>query len=383
MAVLDLIPLDERINNHDIRDTLNAYNGAVGNDHTSFFTEDAEIAMWSKFKPVVDPRVSIPLAEWIESGYRDSEGTCGLTILHRETSMADFHTYLDDGSAMWDYIPPQGGTSEPRRLGDFRGYNPKAVNPVGDIVTSGFSEGGDVDVFGDVEFSIDVADALENNLMLGDIRIGGPDGTPLTEFYLGIYAWKSSSQWYYKTGTTPIGESYNLTTTIPLVTGEWKIIPFFSSVAQDGIEGDGQAAVLLGANVKAKNFTIISTNDKFVLIVNGTWNAEKTMVQNIFVEVQNKMTTDADMSGIGVQLRATYGTEDYNVGNPATSYYNGSEESTLTIPAGSSVTTEIGQFENIKLGAPDSKYEYYLSAFGYVGDTLYRHSAGIEEEEIE
>lgn len=378
MAVQKIIP-DVIIDGSDVRDTLNAYGGTVGNGTNDCFEMSAGIDMWSRYKPVIDKRVLIPLDEWKESAYRGSDGKCGLTILSLQTSMADFRQYLMDGTALWTYTPPIGVSEEPRRMDDFRGYNPAAENPVGDLVTSGFAENGSSDVYGDVTFSVEVSAELENNLMLDDIRIGGTDGTPLTDFYFGIFAWKSESVWVYKTNDVPIGEQYSFDMTIPMLTGEWMITPFFCSVAQDGItENEG---IYVGANIKTRKVTILSSNDMVVITVNGTWNKDRSVVQNIFVAVKNNSSDELTLDNIGIQLRATDGTEDKNVGVPATVYYNGNESNTLKVAAGESVVTDIGEFGNLTLGDSSESYEYYLNAFGYVGDTIYRHTNGIEEEE--
>lgn len=50
MAVYNRIP--ERFTNLDIRDTLNAYGGSVGDNSLNYFSAAARINMWSKRKPV-------------------------------------------------------------------------------------------------------------------------------------------------------------------------------------------------------------------------------------------------------------------------------------------------------------------------------------------
>lgn len=376
MSVFNILP-DSPLDKNDVRDTLNANGGSVGNKLVSSFTRGASINMWSKYKPVVAPLVRIPLDLWKKEWYRGSDGKCGLTILSKECSMDEFRQYLESGEALWTYIPPRGGTSEPRRLGDFRGYNPKAENPIGQLVTSGYSEHGRIDVEGNVEFSVEVLDSMQNNLTYGDIRIGGKDGVPLTDFYFGIYAWNNTT-WRYKTNIEPLGENYNFNIKLPLTVGEWRIAPFFCSVPQTGDEGKG---IYVGANVPVSVFTIISTNEKIVFSIFGMWNASKTKVQNIYASIENQSGDSVTMTNIGVSLRGISAKEDYGVGNPDISYYRGSSASTIVIPANTTIMTNIGDFDPIGLVDVNPNYEYKLRATGKVGDNLYSNVSDIEEEE--
>lgn len=364
----------------EVRDVLNAAGGSVSNDTTSFFKDSANINMWSKYKPVVSKDLFYTYDEWINGdAWRGADGKCGLTILSKTTSMQDFHNYLDDGSALWSYTPPKGGETEPLRLGDFRGYNPDAINPVGEITTDGFVDQENPNAYDYVQFDVDVATNLENNLEYGDILIGGKNGTPLTQFYFGIYAQKGNT-YTYKTHTSPLSNDYNFSIDLKLTHGEWKITPFFCSVMQDGLEGDGLEGVYLGANIPTKTFTIRSTNDKVILTVNGIWDYSKTVVQDIFVEIRNTTNSDITIDRIGIELRGSKGTTDNSVGNPAVVYYKRSASNTITIAANSSITTNIGEFESISLGDTGEYDNYYLNAFAFDGDEQYNHTNQIEEQ---
>lgn len=368
MAVYDILP-DTNLTGADVRDTLNANGGSVGDNFTSFFTSGANISMWAKFKPNVSPTLFFDLQAWKSNGYRGADGKCGLTILSKKTTMSNFHTYLENGSALWSYTPPKGGRTEPMRMGDFRGYYPKATNPIGLMNTNGYSQNGSANVYGDVEFNIEVLDVSDYNLTYGDIRIGGENGTPLTDYYLGIFAWKSSTQWAYKTNTKPLGQSYDFTIKIPLTTGEWKITPFFCSVSQNGIqEAEG---TYVGANVPTKIFNIISTNDMMEFAIQGQWNKAKTKIQNISISVKNNINASVTVKNIAVSLRGIdkYGV-DYDAGSPVFVYYKGSSSNTISIPANSTFTTSAGDFGDITLQNPDY-LTYSLRATGYVGDKLY------------
>lgn len=358
-----------------VRNTLNRDGGRTDNVHGSKYRKTSAINEWSKFKPVVSPKII--MAEDDEERWRGANRQCGFTIPRAET-MASFRSALEDGSALWSYTPPRGGTTEPMRMGDYRGYNPDAVCPLGDFITNGISENGSNNVYGDVTFAVDVLDNLEDNIMYGDISI---DGTPLTDFYLGIYAWDKSGIWIFKTNKQPLGVEYNFNVTIPMTTKEWNVIPFFCSVPQDSIEGEESQGIYVSANVPAKKVTIISSNDKVVFIVFGVWNSDKTSVRNIHITVKNNTNDNRTLDRISVSLFGTRGNVDNNVGDPAYVYYKGNSSNTLTIPPMSEVYTEIGDFSSIRIGDTGEYERYYLMASGYEGDTLYHHTFEIEEEQ--
>lgn len=367
----------------EVRDVLLQGGGKVTDYLVSFFTTDANINMWSKYKPVVHPKLFYSLDQWKgingwedDPGWRGFDKQCGLTIPSLYGSMNSFHSLLDSGEALWTYTPPKGGSTEPMRLGDFRGYNPDAINPIGDIVTAGISQGGDYNVEGTVEFSVDVATNLENNLEYGDIFV---NEIPLTEYYLGIYA-TNGTTWRYKTNSYPLSDQYDFTVSLPLTTGKWTVIPFFCSVAQEGSSSSSgeQVGRYIGANIPAKVFQIISDNEQLTLTVIGTWNSTKTAVQNISLHLENKTNNSVVVDKIGISLRGTTGNTDVNVGNPQIIYYKGASSNTITVPANSAVSTEEGDFASITLG--DKNHErFYLNATAYVGDNLYSHIFEIED----
>lgn len=100
----------------NIRDVLNADGGSVNNDLTSFFKPAAKVKMWNKFKPVkyADNFPTYPGTWW-----KATNGLCGIAIPNGSGSAG-----LDSiKNSVWTWDYPTGGTSQPMRLGDFRGYN--------------------------------------------------------------------------------------------------------------------------------------------------------------------------------------------------------------------------------------------------------------------
>lgn len=374
MAVKNLIPTTD-VKVVDIRDTLNYYGGMVTNDTTTFFTADAHIDMWSKFKPVVSTTLFYSLELWQSGGYTGDDGQCGLTIpVTTNTSMSVFREVLESEEALWTYTPPKGGTSEPRRLGDFRLYNPEAVNPVGAITTNGIAEGGTSTVEGTVTFNMDALSGLENNLTYSDIKIGGSNGTPLTQFYLGVYAYNGST-YRYATNTEPIGENYSFTVELNMTAGTWYYVPFLSSVPQVG-NGNEAQGTYLSANKTAQRVTIIGSGEQVIVTIHSMWNATRTAVTDIHVGITNNTNSSVTVSNILATLRRAKGTTDEGRGS---SYYNGDSAATITVPANSSVITDLGLFADIKENEYDSSYEYYIQGSAYVGDDLYTTENGIEE----
>lgn len=115
--IYDIIP-SQNVNYNDVRDTLAASGGSVNNTMSSLFAEAAKINKWSKYKPVAYPQ---PFTDNYPNWYKSGKGDCGYNIV----ASGNIRDSVNAGS--WDYILPQGGESEPFRLGDFRGYNTKAV----------------------------------------------------------------------------------------------------------------------------------------------------------------------------------------------------------------------------------------------------------------
>lgn len=104
--VYDVLP-ETNLKVEDIRDTLNAYGGNVSNDVSTFFSVNAKIRPFSEKKPY---RKAVDFTDSWESGFSS------------RFDSATNVTYLE-------YIPPRGGTVEPYRLGDFRGYKANAEPP--------------------------------------------------------------------------------------------------------------------------------------------------------------------------------------------------------------------------------------------------------------
>lgn len=118
MAVYDVLP-KTNLEFQDIRDTLNANNGSVSNVVSSAFQSGANINKWAKYKPV---RLNQDFPAY-DRYWKANDYYCGFDLKSAKYSNAG-----DIGKVFptWNYLLPRGGSDEPFRLGDFRGYYPKA-----------------------------------------------------------------------------------------------------------------------------------------------------------------------------------------------------------------------------------------------------------------
>lgn len=230
--IYDILP-NTNLKMSDVSDTLNAHGGVTNNEFGSLFSSSANINMWSKFKPTIHTQLFLDG----DGRWKGFDGKCGLTI-PIYSSASTLRTALANGSAMWSYTPPNGGESQPLRIGDFRGYNAKAVNPIGELFDEYFvmSDGTGYEIDIQVETIID-GEGSNYNLTLDDISI---DGTKLTNMYLGVYLVpKSGSGYLFGTSSSKIGTNDSLTMKLPVsasTKGEHTAYLFLATAPQVGSE---------------------------------------------------------------------------------------------------------------------------------------------------
>lgn len=337
-----------------VRDTLNGAGGSVGNDLQSFFSSAAKLNMWSKYKPVVSSTLFFDLATWKASGYKSNK--CGLTI--NTYSPATFKNAAQAGTTGWSYTPPRGGTTEPMRLGDFRGYCTTAYNPIGAAVTNGIISNNKL------TFAIDVAitGSSSTNLTLNDIEI---NGVSLSNYYLGVYLWNSSTSRFY-TSSVKVGSNANLTVEIPLTTaGTYRWIPFLSSAAQT--TGNDVSATIVSCNKTSQEIKVVTSGTLRKVVPLGSWNASGTAVTNITASLVNSTSSSVTFTNIKVQLR--YGS-------------NGASSSLITTSSYSvNVTVPANSMKTINMPDISSKYDpsrvYWLA--GYSTETTETSYNQVEE----
>lgn len=117
MASYRILP-DTNLKVSDVRDTLNENGGTTDNTFGSLFSSSAKTNIYAKFKPVPYP------ANFVNEKNRwyGNEGWCGINVPNANGSSGLDSIVNSEWS--WDY--PTGGSLEPLRLGDYRGYNPNA-----------------------------------------------------------------------------------------------------------------------------------------------------------------------------------------------------------------------------------------------------------------
>lgn len=127
MAVLDIIP-KSNISLADIRDTINEKNGASAtNIISTFIDEDSNLNQWARYKPLkggADFYSTLAdyeaYAKTINWGLKPPSGAS-----YTGTSISD-DKIKQLANNMWIYDKPELPTDK-FRVGDFRGYYPKAV----------------------------------------------------------------------------------------------------------------------------------------------------------------------------------------------------------------------------------------------------------------
>ena len=121
--------MEEALKAVDIRDTLNEYNGKVSNKTTSFFKPEANINRWSKHKPIVNGKLFLPFDDEAWSKQTGTIPTVSMqSNLQHQGALAEVWAGCSE-DAWFEYAPPTGGTSQPLRMGDFRGYRADATSP--------------------------------------------------------------------------------------------------------------------------------------------------------------------------------------------------------------------------------------------------------------
>ena len=345
----------------EVRDILNGAGGSVSNDLATFFSENAKLNMWSKYKPVVYPE---PFVD-DDRRWQGMDGKCGLTI-PTYGSPAAFRAAAKAGNALWTYAPPKGGDTEPRRLGDFRGYCSDAYNPIGGVASNGIINSGEV------TFAIDVAlsGTSSTNLTLTDIGISGYNGDKLSEFYLGVFAWKGNG-YIMRTASTKIGEDSSLTVSIPMTPGDWEYMPFLTSSVQGENE---QAGTFLSVNKPAQKLTVKDSSNIKEAFAFGAWNSAYTKVTEISVFLSNDTSASVTFTNVRVWLvRSTGSAPDQGESVAGTTVnYSGS----VVVAAKSTAWVNVA---DISHGKADG-YHYWLACASGQSATKYQE---IEEQQSE
>lgn len=332
----------------DIRDTLNSGGGIVNNSSNTWFSEAANINMWSKYKPIPFDIDFIDLSQ--NDNYKGKDKNCGITIPTYE-NLETFKEHLQSGEALWSYIPPRGKKyGEPRRIGDFRNYYKEAINPVGDMddvyrATNDDGKGPKIIISPEINVDKDA----EYNLTLWDLALGTTE-IPVDQLYLGTYLVRTTSSlkrpYYIYTTAEPIGTDNEVSITIPLdyeESGTFNAYLFLSNVIQDGND-DAQDGFFVSLNKPGKKIIIKGAGSLYELILyNAVWNDNGNSF-HYEIEAVNNNSTEKTFQTIKLYLQSllpdnngNFIDKEENWQNEAISEENKIIADSVTIPKESSV----------------------------------------------
>lgn len=119
--MIKILP-NTNLQDHEIRNALNKGGGRTDNDYGSKFRSAANPIIYAKFKGVKYPQMFVDDDNrWL--GYNRY---CGINIPNGFGSSGLDSIYNKE----WTWDKPNGGGTEPLRMGDWRGYNPDARTPL-------------------------------------------------------------------------------------------------------------------------------------------------------------------------------------------------------------------------------------------------------------
>lgn len=177
----------------DIRDTLNANGGSVGNNTTTFFSDAANINMFSRYKPIRNNALFINL--WENDAWKGTDGQCGIDFTGATTNnyREVVGAVTNDGNNGWLYQRPWVGITKPYRLGDFRGYMANALPPTHSFsVTPKVAERGILNA--DIAYNVS-SQSPDGTYMPGSIGLDdfSYNGKSLGQWHFGIVVTDSSN----------------------------------------------------------------------------------------------------------------------------------------------------------------------------------------------
>lgn len=188
-----------------IRDTLNAAGGSVGNNLESFFTEEAKINKWSKYKPTI--YYNQPFLD-DDRRWKGGNELCGFRSGSIVFSSVENLVTAYKNSATFVYDIPSGGVAEPMRLGDFRLYKTDAEAPIWDFYVHGAFTSSNSASSIDCELYDNSSDIDPTyNLVLGDMQ---HNGASISSWYFGVVI-VANGKYYKKSHTGSIGSSESIT----------------------------------------------------------------------------------------------------------------------------------------------------------------------------
>ena len=346
----------DELTGDEIRDILTENGGMVDDELETFFTLEAGINMWSKYKPVISSVLFYSKEEWINRAYKGQSGTCGLYIPF-DNNLSVFRSMVKNGSDKWIYEPPYGGENAPYRLRDFRGYCSDASNPVGGVMTNGYRDDN-----GMVEFNIEVVHGSdsETNVSLSDLTV---NGLPLSSYYLGIYAYNDDNKYYVKTGESSIGDANGLSVSVQFdSTGTFHYVPILSSRIQNG---EGVDATLVGLNYNPMTVTIVDYKGSYAATVYAIWSKDYSSLIIEFVEFHNMGNISVEFNNLTAYLvKTAIGSSGGDEGEPVREIVI---PGSWSVPAKERVVAQVDLTINL---SKDETKEYWIGATANLIDSV-------------
>jgi hypothetical protein len=206
-------------------DDVKSILGESSNDLATL-CKSSKINMWAKYKPTCYP------SPFPDDWYRARDDNYGISVPRYNTLESLYNAYFIDGDENHDngysYERPSGGSAEPYRLGDFRGYNSRATSPIFSFIVTAnatTNEG----VSGSCGFRKPSV-GEDDRVNLEDIGI-------MKDCYFGFALFKSGKPVYFRTESNTVsngsfmvqigGNGFNL------ATGNYVAIPFLSTTKYD------------------------------------------------------------------------------------------------------------------------------------------------------
>lgn len=203
MAVKTILPTTN-LEYSDVRDTLNANGGSVNNNMASLYSESAKINRWSKYKPVTYYK---DFPEFEEDWWKGDDKKCGLNIMDTSVDGEIINIY-NSGNA-YTYVPV---SNNKYRLGDFRGYFPKAEPYIRTNVSKDTIFEWDFNNNGPKTLPIQVVRASDTSLTINDVKL------PLDINKLKIAVTRYNENPLENPGTLQGDTEYfDITTTFPFI----------------------------------------------------------------------------------------------------------------------------------------------------------------------
>lgn len=284
----------------EIRSTLNANGGSVDNRASTFFSTSANLNFASKHKPIILPVLFCQDNDSTKPNYNaewwlGSSQKCGL-----ESSpcslVTDLPSKYDNDMNGWSYNIPKGGINQPRRLGDFRGYDPSAKPPahslsVYDVVITSSAE--------KLVASINFNGINYNSISFLDMPI-------LKNYYFGVLVMHNTRGTYtVNTNTTPIKSGLNTINIKPnaLIQGKHTVYPFIAEEVQLQSQTLMSNIIYTLPKVSPLEINALSTDGAYTLTISVK--SATALMLTFVIQIRNNTASAKTFTNNYIRVRPT------------------------------------------------------------------------------